>query len=88
MSTPQKRRRALAITERHSIVTAWAERASGPGWSNALVWVIVRDGNGVLRQECLQPEEQTAEMHHLFGVSAAAAQAMLIAVESSIRSKP
>lgn len=55
-----------------SIVTAFAEGASGPGWSNALVWVIIRRVDGALEQECLQPDEQTAEMSALYAVSAAA----------------
>jgi len=53
-----------------TIVTAWAEHCYGPGWANAPVWVIVRDGNGNLRQEVIQPDEQSAEMVELHGIDA------------------
>jgi hypothetical protein len=43
----------------------------------AKVWVIVRGpDDGSLRQECLQPDEQTAEIVTLFNISAAAASDM------------
>ena len=53
-----------------SIVTAYAESAAGPGWANSPVWVIVRDGDGKLRQECLQPDEQSRDMALLYRMSA------------------
>jgi hypothetical protein len=53
-----------------SIVTAWAEPASGPGWSNQPLWVIVKDGDGKLREECIQPEEQDQVMRTLYAISA------------------
>lgn len=67
-----------------TVVTAFAERASGPGWANSPIWVIVRDLNGNLRQECLQPEEQTAEMAVLFRLSEAAHEAMTSAVLTAL----
>lgn len=51
------------------IVAAWAESASGPGWANAPVWVLVRERDGTLRLDCLQPSEQTHAMHLLYRVS-------------------
>lgn len=51
------------------VVCAFAERAAGPGWANAPIWVIVRDVNGEMRLECLQPIEQTNEMLVLYNVS-------------------
>ena len=63
------------------IVTAWAESASGPGWANALIWIVVSDVENSLRRECLQPEEHTHELHVLFGVSQAVQRAMLAALE-------
>lgn len=65
------------------VVTAFAEPASGPGWANALIKVVIGDRNGELRIEYIQPEDQTAEMHFLYGVSAAAHSAMTKAVESA-----
>lgn len=63
------------------VVTAFAEPAAGPGWANSPVWVIVRGQDGALRQECLQPEEQSAAMRALYTVSAAAQAAMTREVE-------
>lgn len=58
------------------IVTAWAEAPSGPGWSNRIVWVLVRHEDGRLEQIDIQPEDQTTEMRALFGVALAASQAL------------
>ena len=76
----------MKLADRERIVTAYAQRASGPGWGNAPIWVIVRDANGVLREECLQPDEQSAAMSWLYEVSQAAHVAMCSAVESGIKS--
>ncbi|VVE33885.1 hypothetical protein [Pandoraea commovens] len=73
----------LAKTDR--IVTAYAEPAHGPGWANSPVWLIVRDGNGNLRQECLQRSELSADMHTLYRVSAAAHIEMTSAAERHIK---
>jgi hypothetical protein len=70
------------IKKGEAIVTAFAEYAAGPGWSNRPLWVIVRDADKRLREECIQPSEQTAEMHALFRVSNAAHLAMSGAVET------
>lgn len=71
----------LRLAEFDSIVTAWAENACGPGWSNSLVWVLVRDGNGKLRVEALQPDEQTADIVHAFAYSALATGKLTAAVK-------
>ena len=57
------------LTEDESIVTAWGERCSGPGWSNRLVWILVREGSGKLRIDCLQPEEQSPSLSTLLDIS-------------------
>jgi hypothetical protein len=68
------------IDKTETIVTAYAEYAAGPGWANRPIWVIVRDQNQKLREVCLQPEHQTADMLALFRVSNAAHLAMTGAV--------
>lgn len=70
-----------------NIVCAYAENASGPGWSNSLVWVIERDGNGRLHQRAIQPEDQTAEMVALFQVCAASHVALTKAVMNADEKK-
>lgn len=64
-----------------TILTAFAEPASGPGWSNTPVWYVLRDEHGKLTLECLQPEDQTPEMVNLYDVSRAAHTAMTRAVK-------
>jgi len=51
------------------IVTAYAQRASGPGWSNTPLWVIVMDESKKLRQECIQPAQQDDAMRTLYNLS-------------------
>ena len=58
------------------VVAAWPENASGPGWSNTLMWVLIQDANGGLRRETLQPNEQSDEMRTLFAPGAACAMAL------------
>lgn len=78
----------MKLDKHDHIVCAYAEHASGPGWSNAPIWVIVRDArDGSLRQECIQPDDQTLEMYALYAVSAAAHVSMTRAVESAFRRK-
>ena len=69
------------------VVTAFAESASGPGWANSPVWLVVRSQlDGTVRVECLQPDEQSAEMRLLYPVCAAANSAMTDAVTRLLRS--
>jgi hypothetical protein len=76
------------IQKGEQIVTAYAERARGPGWSNNPIWVIVRDSGGNLREECLQPAELSLEMYHLYGVSEAAHHSMVEAVRRHVIAQP
>jgi len=64
-----------------TIVTAFADRCSGPGWSNSPVLVVVRDEKQKLRMEYLQPREQSGEIAALYDTSQAAHRAMVRAVE-------
>ena len=66
------------------ILTAFPTYESGPGWSNSLIRIIaIIDGEQ--REVCLQPDEQTPEMKHLFALCAAANVAMTRAVERAMR---
>jgi hypothetical protein len=53
------------------IVTVWCERHSGPGWGNSPVHVIIRDGNGKLREEWLQPDDQPQELDAIYDAAEA-----------------
>lgn len=75
------------LNKGESLVTAFATYENGPGWSNSPIWVIVCDRDEKLRMECIQPEDQTAEMRILFRVSSAAHTTMTNAVESCFAKK-
>ena len=60
----------MKLAKGEMIITAWAEYASGPGWSNTPVWIIVRDGNGKLEERCIQPDEQSGYVMDLYRIAA------------------
>lgn len=67
-----------AIEPHEVIVGAWAEACSGPGWSNRLLWVCLRNTHdGSYRIAGFQPEEQTRDMANAFGICEAASRFML-----------
>jgi hypothetical protein len=74
------------ISKTDTIVCAYAERAAGPGWANSPLWVIVRNEDGKLRQEVLQPDEQSREVVALYSISEAVHHAMLYALRERKRS--
>lgn len=63
------------------IITVYAQSANGPGWANQPLWVVVRGIDGVIREECLQPAEQSRDMLVMYGISEAVSGAMRKAVE-------
>ena len=68
------------------IVTAWAQYTSG---GNCPVIVIVRDTKTMeLREEFLQPHEQTREIDTLFNVSASVSDSMRLAVRRAVKHPP
>lgn len=72
-------------TDEH-VVAAWAERHSGPGWSNTTIEVLIRkNGTSDYRMESIQPHDQTPEMLTLFGVSCAAIGALTAVVRETWR---
>lgn len=73
----------LNLSNDDHIVAVVAEPASGPGWANTPLWVIVQDGNGKLRRECLQPMEQSEGMRLLYATAAEVHCAMVREVESA-----
>jgi len=75
----------LKLQQGERIISAYAESCAGPGWANSPVWVIVLNTSGKLRQECVQPEEQTTEMHTLYHISSAAHVSMTKAVRELVK---
>lgn len=69
-NTKLKKRQRAELGENEYVVTAYAERASGPGWANQPIWVIIRDRTtSQMREWCIQPEDQTEEMMTLYPFS-------------------
>ena len=66
----------MKVNEGDQIVTVWAEAACGPGWSNPLYWVLVRDSLGRLRVEAVQPSKQTETLRTIHATAAALAAAL------------
>lgn len=75
----------MRLEEDDTIVTAWAEKASGPGWYNPLVWVLVRSGSGRIRIDSLQPEEQSREIRTLFLPAAALSEELTGWVKACVK---
>lgn len=72
----------MNLTDDDYIITAFADSASGAGWANHPIWVIIRNKiTGIIREECIQPDEQTAEMQILYRISQVAHRDMTNAVE-------
>ncbi len=77
----------MKLNKNEYVVTAYASRASGPGWSNTPIWVVIRDNStGRLREECIQPEHQTAGMRILYGISEQTHAAMVAEVAELLSS--
>ena len=60
------RGKGYSFSKTDSIVGCWCETASGPGWGNYFIKVVVSDANRNLRIEWIQPNEMTREMVVLF----------------------
>lgn len=74
----------LRLKEGDYIRAVMPESAAGPGWANTPLYVIVRDGNGKLREECLQPREQPRDVMLLFGIVEKVQAAMLSILEAAL----
>ncbi len=72
----------MILSEHETIIGAWAETPSGPGWSNRLIWVCIYDGaTGRHRVDALQPKEQSEEILSAFSMHVASSDALRVAVE-------
>ncbi len=61
------------ILKTDKIITAFGQDAAG-------LRVIVRDKDHHIREECIQPKDQTPEMHLLYDISQSVNQAMVLVV--------
>lgn len=67
------------LKDTDEIVTAFATNCAGPGWANSPLVVIVRRGKKLV-EEYIQPNDQTAALIALHGVSSSMHASMLGAV--------
>jgi hypothetical protein len=72
--------RTIKLEFGERIVAVVPERCSGPGWGNAPTWVFIATNDGRLREECIQPDERTPELHALFSAGEAMCNALTAAV--------
>lgn len=71
----------IKLEQGERVIAIVPERAVGPGWGNAPVWVWIGDAaTGKCRQECIQPEERTEAMHALYDIGEAVHCALVRAV--------
>jgi hypothetical protein len=59
----------LKLKKDEWVVTAYAESCMGPGWTNLPIIAIIQNAEGKIRQEYIQPEDQSAELRLLFSIS-------------------
>lgn len=52
------------------VMAAWAELASGPGWANHPLWVLVRYADGRYDLKCMQPEDHSPTVAALYAIGA------------------
>ena len=80
--------RTIKLNHGERVVAVVPERCSGPGWSNAPTWVYIVTNDGKLREECIQPEERTPELHTLFAAGEAMCNALAAAVPVKKAKRP
>lgn len=75
--------RIIKLADYERVVAVVPQRAGGPGWANAPTWVhIVNYRTGQHREECIQPEERSVALHHLYSAGAAMHAALIEAVQT------
>jgi hypothetical protein len=73
--------KTLTLSSAEEVIAVVPEMVAGPGWSNAPVWVYIKNhATNELREECIQPEERTREMDTLFRIGWTVHNALLKAL--------
>lgn len=73
--------------EKDTIIAAWGENCAGIGWANQPIWVLIRNYQGQLRIESIQPKDQNGEMHAYHRITACAVSGLIDAIERKLRLK-
>ena len=77
--------KTIKLNRNERVVAIVPEKASGPGWSNWLVWVFIDDGT-TIRRESLQQDEMSMPLHVLFGVGCEVHDSLMAAVHTEVQS--
>lgn len=72
--------KTIKLGKHETIIAVVPVRCGGPGWSNAPTWVYIRTQDGGLRQECIQPTERSAALHHLFHAGEAMCNSLIASI--------
>ncbi len=79
------RERIIELHDGERVVAVVPCRAAGPGWSNAPTWVhIVNYKTGTHREECIQPEERSEALNHIYHIG----ESVHAALYASVRTRP
>ena len=71
----------IKLKKYEHILAVVPEYCAGPGWSNAVLWVHIADGNtGKYRTESIQPDERNRDQTVLFRTGEALCNALLSSV--------
>lgn len=75
----------LTLAPNDVILAAWVECASGPGWANKLLHVLVQSSTDGLRLECVQGADFSENLHVLSRVSDATNAVMVAAARGLVK---
>lgn len=71
----------IKLNKHEYILAVVPEYCTGPGWSNAVLWVHIADGStGKYRTESIQSDERNREQTALFGTGEAVHRALVNSV--------
>jgi len=79
--SPPKPKVQIKLKKHEHILAVVPEYCSGPGWSSAILWVYIADGNtGKYRAEAIQPDERNRDQLVLFKTGEAVCNALVDSV--------
>lgn len=83
-----KPQRPIQLSRTERVLAVVPEYCAGPGWANSPLWVHIADhATGMLRSECIQPEDQTPEQLTLFRIGADVHAALVNSIGVKRRTK-
>ena len=78
----------IGLAHGERIIAVVPERCSGAGWSNSPTWVHVLASDGTCRTECIQPDERSPSLMHLFNVGEVVCSALIMSVTTNRTKRP